>query len=372
MIRNRAGKPAPSLSTTNAQQPRFARAVEVLHRGIRQRAFPGAAFAVTHNGIVLACGGVGNFTYQKTSAEVTSETIYDLASLTKAIATTTAAMILYERGKLPLASCITDLVPEFAHGDPRKSSVTLQMLLSHCSGLPAHAKLYEMASAPADALQAAFALPLRAEPGTRTDYSDIGFIVLGEVVNRLAGERLDSFCTREIFHPLGMSRTSFAPGPDQKPLIPPTVKDDLFRHRTIQGEVNDENAAILGGVAGQAGLFAPASDVAAFAECMLRGGAPILKPATIALFTKRRSLPLGTSWALGWDTPSSPSQSGKFFSSESFGHLGYTGTSLWIDPQRRLSVTLLTNRTWPRASSQKIKRLRPAFHDAIVEALGDK
>jgi len=142
-----------------------------------------------------------------------------------------------------------------------------------------------------------------------------------------------------------------------------------FRNRIIQGEIQDENASALGGVAGHAGVFSNAEDMAIFAQVMLNGGAPILRPETLALFTRREDSPAGTSRALGWDTPSSPSQSGKYFSSRSFGHLGYTGTSLWIDPERQLSVALLTNRTWPDCKNQAIKEVRPRFHDAVVEAL---
>jgi CubicO group peptidase (beta-lactamase class C family) len=134
--------------------------------------------------------------------------------------------------------------------------------------------------------------------------------------------------------------------------------------------VQDENASILGGVAGHAGLFSTAEDLARFAHSMLHGGHPILRPETVALFTRRESTPPGTSRALGWDTPSSPSQSGKYFGRRSFGHLGYTGTSLWIDPDRQLSITLLTNRTWPDCANQAIKQLRPKFHDAVIEAIG--
>ena len=147
------------------------------------------------------------------------------------------------------------------------------------------------------------------------------------------------------------------------------MDDQTFRQRIIQGEVFDENASILGGVAPQAGLFSTATDLAKFAQAMLNQGRPILRPETVALFTRRESAPPGTSRALGWDTPSSPSQSGKYFSPQSFGHLGYTGTSLWIDPTRQLSVTLLTNRTWPDGSNLAIKQVRPRFHDAIIEAL---
>jgi len=137
----------------------------------------------------------------------------------------------------------------------------------------------------------------------------------------------------------------------------------------IQGEVQDENASVLGGVAGHAGLFSTAGDLALFSNAMLHGGKPMVEPETVSLFTRRESSPAGTSRALGWDTPSSPSQSGKYFSPSSYGHLGYTGTSLWIDPERRLSVVLLTNRTWPDCANQAIKQVRPRFHDAVVEAL---
>jgi serine-type D-Ala-D-Ala carboxypeptidase len=166
------------------------------------------------------------------------------------------------------------------------------------------------------------------------------------------------------------------PLPQEKRLIPPTQKDRNFRHRVIQGEVNDENAYVLGGVAGHAGCFARAEDLALFAECLLRGGSLqdqpqklLFQPPTVELFTRRQAFPAGTSRALGWDTPSAPSSSGKYFSPRSYGHLGYTGTSLWIDPDRGLSVTLLTNRTWPDRGSQAIKQIRPAFHDAVVEII---
>ncbi len=166
-----------------------------------------------------------------------------------------------------------------------------------------------------------------------------------------------------------MAQTTFNPAKGLREGIPPTIDDHTFRHRVIQGEVQDENASILGGVAGHAGLFSTAGDMALFAHAMLNGGYPILRAETIALFTRRESAPEGTSRALGWDTPSPPSQSGKHFGMRSFGHLGYTGTSLWIDPDRQLSITLLTNRTWPDCQNQAIKQVRPAFHDAIVEAL---
>ena len=243
------------------------------------------------------------------------------------------------------------------------------MLLAHSSGLPAYVKLFESAHSRDDLFRAACATPLEAPPGSKAEYSDIGFIVLGEILSRLAKEPLDVFAQREIFTPLGMTRTRFCPPPEWRNAIPPTEDDRTFRHRIIQGEVNDENASVMGGVSGHAGLFAPAIDVARFAECMLRGGSPIVQPTTVELFTRREDSPVGTSRALGWDTPSEPSTSGRYFSSRSFGHLGFTGTSLWIDPQRQLSVTLLSNRIWPDRGSRAIRQVWPLLHDAIVEAL---
>lgn len=318
----------------------------------------------------MALKALGRFTYDASSPEVTAATVYDLASVSKVVATTAMAMMLYERGHLDLEAPIAGVLPEFASAhDPRRRAVTFRALLAHSSGLPAYARLFETAATRDALLHAAFTTPLEADPGSRSEYSDLGFIVLGEVLARVAGEPLDAFCRREVFGPLGMSHTTFCPPAGWRLRIPPTVDDRNFRRRVIQGEVHDENASVLGGVAGHAGLFAPAADVAAFAHMMLRGGRPILRSETVELFTRRESSPPGTSRALGWDTPLPPSQSGSHFSSRSFGHLGYTGTSLWIDPERALSITLLTNRTWPDQTSQKIKEVRPLFHDAVIEAL---
>ncbi|MGB5153888.1 MAG: serine hydrolase, partial [Candidatus Sulfotelmatobacter sp.] len=250
--------------------------------------------------------------------------------------------------------------------------VTLRMLLAHSSGLPAHEKFFLKARTRNELLQAAFTTPLAVDPASRVEYSDVGFIILGVALERLADESLDRFCQREIFAPLGMINTTFNPPPEIRAKIPPTADDQTFRKRLIQGEVQDENASVLGGVAPHAGLFSTAEDLAKFAQVMLNQGSPILRPETIALFTRREPAPSSTSRALGWDTPSASSQSGKYFSPQSFGHLGYTGTSLWIDPTRQLSITLLTNRTWPDCSNQAIKQARPKFHDAIIEALDKK
>jgi CubicO group peptidase (beta-lactamase class C family) len=309
---------------------------------------------------------------------VRADTVFDLASVTKVVATTTIAMLLHERGQLSLQEPVARTLPQFVSLAPKhqkawREAVTVRMLLAHSSGLPAYEKLFEFATTPDEILRAAMTTGLIAAPGTRVMYSDIGFILLGELLSRNIGQPLNLFARREIFVPLGMRHTRFLPPPEWRLGIPPTENDQTFRKRVVQGEVNDENAYVLGGVAGHAGVFAPAIDLAQFAECLLQGGWPILKPGTVKLFTRRESTPSGTTRALGWDTPSRPeSSSGRLFSLASFGHLGFTGTSLWIDPGRKLSVVLLTNRTWPDRSSQRIREFRPRIHEAIVEALEEK
>lgn len=351
------------------QDKQFQRAFSVLQAGIEERAFPGASVAITHQGKLIANKGLGHFTYAADAPGVSAETIYDIASVTKVIATTTACMILHDRGQFNLEQPLVDFLPGFASDDQRRYKVTLCMLLAHSSGLPAYIKLFQTAHNKEELLKQALAVPLAADPGTQTAYSDIGFILLGEVLQILASQQLDQFCHAEIFTKLELAHTSFALSPSLKHLIPPTENDRSFRKRLIQGEVNDENASVMGGVAGHAGCFSTSMDVSTFAHCLLLGGTPLVKSSTLEIFTRREASPPGTSRALGWDTPSQPSQSGKYFSSRAYGHLGYTGTSLWIDPDRHLSVTLLTNRTWPDRSAQSIKQIRPAFHDAVVEAL---
>lgn len=394
----------------------FSNAFSVLEAAIAARAFPAASVAVTHLGRLVALKAFGRFVYETAlppllpgaplepgfslsgagHADIT--TVFDLASVTKVVATTTTAMILYQCGLLELEAPIVGTVPEFlvdssGNVDSRRREVTFRMLLAHSSGLPAYEKLFLKARSRDDLLRATFTTPLSADPGTRAEYSDIGFIILGVALERIAGESLNVFCQREVFGPLGMMHTTFNPPAELRATIPPTSDErecgadthvrenpapapqpgaslrSTFRNRIIQGEVQDENASVLGGVAGHAGLFSTAEDLARFTHAMLSGGHPILRPETVALFTRRESAPAGTSRALGWDTPSTPSQSGKYLSPSSYGHLGYTGTSIWIDPDRRLSITLLTNRTWPDCASHAIKQVRPAFYDAVVEAL---
>ena len=360
--------PAPVAAFDNQDQ-QFAAAFRILEDAITACAFPAASVAVAHQGKLIALRAFGHFTYDANSPQPAVATLFDIASVTKVLATTAMAMILYERGLLDLDTPLISIVGEFSGEDPRRDEVTLRMLLAHSSGLPAYEKLFLRAHTRDQLLEAAFTTALTNDPGSHAEYSDIGFILLGVALERLADESLDRFCQREILGPLGMARTTFNPATTLRPEIPPTADDQTFRHRIVQGEVQDENASVLGGVAGHAGLFSTAQDVTIFAHAMFRGSSSILRPETISLFTERQSAPEGTSRALGWDTPSSPSQSGRSFSARSFGHLGYTGTSVWIDPERELSATLLTNRTWPDCSNQAIKQVRPKFHDAVAEVL---
>ena len=350
--------------------------------------------AVTHAGSLIGLRAFGRFTFEPDSPAVTPETIYDLASVSKVVATTTMAALLYERGildlEMPLVSVVSEFDSAYPDTDPRRSEVTLRMLLAHSSGLPAYERVFLRAESRDALLAAAAAVPLVHDPGTHAEYSDVGFILLGFALERLADDSLDHFAQHEIFGPLGLVHTTFTPPHSWRSRIAPTADDRSFRYRVIQGEVQDENASVLGGVAGHAGVFSTAQDVAIFANAMMANammanalmkdpiaqgdfnravGRSLLRPETLALFTRRESVPEGTSRALGWDTASAPSQSGRHLSPDTYGHLGYTGTSLWIDPQRELSITLLTNRTWPDCTNQAIKQIRPRVHDAIVEAL---
>lgn len=358
------------MDTTNYDQL-FGRAFELLKLAIKEHIFPGASVAITLPNGTVVTKAFGQFTYDPDSTAVTTDSVFDLASLTKVVATTSMAMVLYEKGLLDIEAPVVGVVPEFRSSDGRRDEITFHMLLAHSSGLPEYEKLFLTSSSREEFLQKLFAVPLKTSPGAHAEYSDVGFLILGLALERIAEETLDRFCEKEIFAPLGMLNTTFNPPSALKARIPPTADDLTFRKRVIQGEVQDENASVIGGVAGHAGLFSTAADIALFASAMLTR-ARIFRPETITLFTRREAFPPNTSRTLGWDTPSSPSQSGKYFSSSSFGHLGYTGTSLWIDPVRQVSVTLLTNRTWPDCSNQAIKDFRPRFHDAVMEAIAGK
>jgi len=362
----------------------FATVYRVLDDAIAARAFPGCAFGVLEldksGGEIVLQDARGRYTYEDDSPAVTSETVYDVASLTKVVATTAAAMLLWQRGQLDLETPLSELLPEFVAGrapaDPARR-ITLRNLLAHNSGLPSYVEFFRTVRTPQAVLRACLKLPLEADPGARAEYSDPGFILLGKALEACTGESLDAWVEREVLQPLGMTATGFSPRREARSSIPPTEEDATLRRRRIQGriqgQVQDENARLLGGVAGHAGVFSKVPDLLRFARQMLparsdNGETGLFKTATVEVFARRQS-PEGSSRALGWDTPSETSSSGRYFSSHSIGHLGFSGCSLWIDLDAAVAVALLTNRTWPDRQNLAIRQLRPAFHDAVREAL---
>ncbi len=370
----------PELSSPPADgRSRFAPVFDILNGAIAAHTFPGCAFGVFADGDVVLQDALGRFTYDDDARVVTATTVYDIASLTKVVAAAAASMLLYQKGLLDLDIPLGELLPGFVVGrssNERAHHVRLRHLLAHNSGLPGYVELFRTETTPAALLRACLQLPLEAEPGTRAEYSDPGFILLGKALEVLTGQDLAAFVRNEVFQPFGLVATGFAPRPDARPFIPPTEEDTSFRHRRIQGEVEDENAWRLGGVAGHAGLFSNVPDLLSFASRILvaRGSrglvdrSDLFERKTIDCFAERQG-PEGSSRALGWDTPSPESSAGRYFSPKSIGHLGFSGCSLWIDLESDIAVVLLTNRTWPDRQNQEIRSLRPAFHDAVRKAL---
>jgi len=357
----------------------FAEADDVLAGFLAEKAFPGGVLAVGYRGDLVHLHPFGRLSYEADAPRVEADTLYDLASLTKVVATTTMAMILVDRGRLDLDKAVVDFLPDFRGTSPegfRKERVTVRHLLTHSSGVDWWAPLYRDTVGKAEYLARIQAMDLVYEPGTATKYSDLGIILLGEILERVAGEPLAEFVRGRVFEPLGMHDTGFRPDPSLLSSIAPTEIDSTWRHRLLRGEVHDENAFALGGVAPHAGLFSTAPDLARFAQMLANGGVlghrRIVSRETVELFTRRAELPPGSTRALGWDTRSvEGSSSGHFFSFLSFGHTGFTGTSLWIDPERQLFVLLLTNRVHPSRENTLIREVRPAVADAVVRGLGE-
>jgi CubicO group peptidase (beta-lactamase class C family) len=373
----------PTPQTTEAAS-RFAPVYRILADAVAEYTFPGCAFGVLAGGEIVVNDALGRFTYDKDSPAVTPETLFDVASLTKVVSTTAAAMLLYQRGQLDLETPLGELLPGFVVGRAlreRAHHVKLRHLLAHNSGLPGYVELFRTAATPAALYRACLELPLEADPGTRAEYSDPGFILLGKALEVITGEYLAPWVRREVFTPLGMNASCFCPAPAIRPLIPPTEEDTSFRKRRIQGEVQDEHAFLLKGAAGHAGLFSNVPELLRFAGEILgpvpgkdgafatgTGRKPLFDAATIQTFAQRQS-PEGSSRALGWDTPSENSTAGHNFSPRSIGHLGFSGCSLWMDREAGIAVVLLTNRTWPDRQNRKIRELWPVFHDAVRQAI---
>lgn len=371
-------------------------------------AYPGAVVAVGRHGRLALLSAAGHYG-QGDPRPVDPATIYDLASLTKVIGLTTACMILVDEGRLDLDAPVRTYVPAFR--GPMTDRVTIRLLLTHSAGMHWWRPMFREASDRRSVLALVDTTPLDTTPGTRFVYSDLGAILLMQVVERITGERLDHYLTRRVFAPLGMTTTRFLPPKGWRARIAPTEIDTAFRHRLIRGEVHDENAGRMGGVSGHAGLFSNAPDLARFATWLMalrvnrsntivasRGIAgdphagdnprarlahnvppqpvgrlalPAPRAEIVEAFTTRQGLPPGSSRALGWDTPSDSgySSAGTKLSRQSFGHTGFTGTSIWMDPERDVFIILLTNRVNPTRANTKILQVRATVADLVAEAL---
>lgn len=339
-------------------------------------AFPGAVLVVGVDGRIVFGTAVGVFG-QDDGRPVSDTTIYDLASLTKVVGLTTATMLLVADGRLTLDDRVVDHLPSFV--GPQKDAVRVRHLLTHTSGMETWVPLHLETASREEALARVNGAPLLHAPGERYAYSDLGAIVLTQIVEAVTGEPLDRLLARRVFEPLGMQDTRFRPPAAWRDRIAPTERDP-WRKRLLHGEVHDENTARLGGVSGHAGLFSSARDLAMFAQWVLdayhgripNGTSPYVPSAVVREFTRKQPGPAGSTRALGWDTPSpgGGGSAGHLLSLESFGHTGFTGTSIWIDPERELFLLLLTNRVHPTRSNNAIRRVRAVVADSVVAALG--
>ena len=354
----------------------------IVEAAVAARAFPGGVLAVGRDGALVHLRAFGRLSYDPGAAEVATDTLYDLASLTKVVVTTTLSMILVDEGKLDLDARVHAFFPAFS--GPAKESVTVRQLLTHSGGLQWWAPLYKEVKGKQAYLERIVAMDLAYEPGAKTVYSDLGIILLGDILERVSGTPFEELAQKRVLQPLAMKDSRYRPPAELLDRIAPT-ENDPWRGRVVRGEVHDENALALGGVAPHAGLFSTATDLSHLAQALLDGGTfggkRIVSRATVELFTERAGIPV-SSRGLGWDTPtdesgqrsSTPGQpgyssAGSLFSARSFGHTGFTGTSMWMDPQRGLYVILLTNRVHPTRENNKIRDTRAQVADAVVRAL---
>jgi len=363
--------PQSSLAESNSDGKNFSAVDDIVQNAIQDSTFPGAVLLIAQNGKVLHKKAFGHLIYDPTSEPVQTNTIYDLASVTKVIATTTATMLCFDKGLFKLDDKVAKYLPKFAVQGKR--NVTIRNLLLHNSGLPPFKRFYLTCKNSNEVLADIFNTKLNYEPGAKTVYSDLGIITLGKIIEKITKKTLDKFCSEEIFQPLGMTETFFNPAKEFISRCAPTENDTYWRHRQLIGEVHDEASSMLGGVAGHAGLFSTADDLSKLLQMLLQKGMyqgkQFILPSTVELFIKKQSEQ--SSRGLGWDTKDGEgfSSAGDLLSNLSYGHTGYTGTSVWTDPTRKLFVILLTNRVYPTRENIKLIKLRPVIHDAIIRVL---
>jgi len=353
---------------------RLREASSLIRRAVSQKAFPGAVFLVARRGAIVAYEAHGNAVSVPPgiSRPMKLDTVFDLGSITKSVATATSPMIVLERGKVWVNDPVSRYLPEYA--EERKDEITLYNLLTHTSGLPAWKPLYKKCKSRWDFLKELCRMKLEYPPGSKVVYSCLGFILLTFIIERIAGESLASFSRNEIFKPLGMKDTLFNPPGEMRDRIAATERCS-WRRRILIGEVHDENAFGMGGVSGNAGLFSTAIDLAIFAQTFLNMGEygqnRILSPLTVKLMTRNHTPELNEPRGLGWALKSNGSSAGDLLSPFTFGHTGFPGCSLWIDPEEDLIVILLTNRVHPTRENDAILRVRPLFHNIIASSIID-
>lgn len=337
----------------------------IVQNAIREGEVPGAVLLVWHNGQVVYRKAYGHRALEPRSEPMTLGTIFDLASLSKVVGTTTAVMQLLQEGKIRLNDPVAKYIPEFAQNG--KQDVTIRELLTHFSGLPPDLDLTSQWQGQDTAYKMAFASALQNPPGARFVYSDINFIVLGALVERVSGEPLDLYCERHIFGPLGMAHTRYLPPKSWLPRIAPTQYDE--QNHMLRGVVHDPTARRMGGVAGHAGIFSTADDLAKFAIALLHGS-PVLSPLAVEKMTTPQQPPTAqVLHGLGWDIDSPfSSNRGAFLPVGSFGHTGFTGTSMWIDPTTKTFIILLTNAVHPRGMGSAVA-LRSEIATAVAAGL---
>jgi len=372
MTRAGDGLPVKSPTSVGMSSSRLGAIERVVERGIKAGGYPGASVIVGRKGAAVFEKGFGKLSWSENSTAVDAQrTIYDVASLSKVVGTTTAIMILYDENKIRLDDPVVSYIPTFGGGD--KDKVTIRQLLTHTSGLPAGRDIWRIAQTPLEARALVLSTPLEGRPGAQYIYSDLGADVLGLLIEVVSGEPLDKFLTRRVFEPLGMNETMYRPADSLRYRIAPTEVTPP-RGYPLRGEVQDENAYALGGVAGHAGLFSTAADLSVFAQMMLNGGeyngVQIISKPTVELFTSRS---FGHR-ALGWDTAEGDYGSGRYLGPTAYGHTGFTGTSMWIDPEREMFVILLTNRVHAARAlrpAKVISDVRADLSDAAVLSVLD-
>lgn len=365
--------PAKAPDDAGMSAARLAVIDRVVQRGISAGGYPGASVVVGRRGGIVVQRGFGHLDWKgNTSNPVNpTETLYDLASLTKVVGTTAAVMALYDDGKIQISDRVVKYLPEFSGG--LNDFVTIEHLLTHRSGLPAGRDIWKIANSASEARTAILATQVRDAPGRSYVYSDLGPDILGYLVEAVAQQPLDVYLHNRVFGPLRMHRTFYRPADSLRHRIAPTAEFSS-RGSPLQGIVHDINAFAQGGVSGHAGLFSTASDLAVFAQMMLGKGryrdVQVFNPSTVTLFTQRTA----GRRALGWDTAEGDFGSGQFLTSRSYGHTGFTGTSIWIDPDHDMFMILLTNRVHsPRAKRpvRVIADVRSDLSDAAVLAVTD-